>query len=55
MLTMLRESDRELWRVPQARWAWSTARCPIFGHGLVYLTTRLSRHLMGVHKGAKSL
>jgi outer membrane protein assembly factor BamB len=41
-------TGRELWRVRHPGWGWNAACRPIFGHGLVYLTTGLSRRLLAV-------
>ncbi|MHC4518625.1 MAG: family 16 glycoside hydrolase, partial [Planctomycetota bacterium] len=38
----------ELWRVRHPGWGWNAACRPIFEHGLVYLTTGVSRRLLAI-------
>lgn len=41
-------NGQELWRVRHPGWGRNSACRPIFGHGLVYLTTGVSKHLLAV-------
>ncbi|UCD58812.1 MAG: carboxylesterase family protein [Candidatus Hydrogenedentota bacterium] len=42
------KTGEELWRVRHPGWGWNAACRPIFEHGLVYLTTGVSKHLLAV-------
>jgi len=42
------KTGEELWRVCHPGWDWNAACRPIFEHGLVYLTTGVSKHLLAV-------
>jgi len=42
------KTGKELWRVRHPGWGWNAACRPIFEHGLVYLTTGLSKRLLAV-------
>jgi len=42
------KTGEELWRVRHPGWGWNAACRPIFEHGLVYVTTGISRRLLAV-------
>ena len=42
------KNGEELWRIRHQGWGWNAACRPIFGHGLVYFTTGISKDLLAV-------
>lgn len=42
------ESGEELWRVRHDGWGWNVTSRPIYAHGMVYLTTGISKYILAV-------